>query len=185
MKYTALFAGLVFAVTPALADGMPNHSQMMQEMMHHGDSPNIEAGQAAFAAIGEIVALLENDPATNWSKVDIQALRDHLADMDMVTLHTQVAAEAIAGGALFTVRGGGGAGVAAQRMMLAHAPFLAAATGFTVETKATADGATWRIVSVNLADLARIRGLGFYGLLATGAHHQAHHLAIARGEMMH
>ena len=31
----------------------------------------------------------------------------------------------------------------------------------------------------------QIRALGFFGLLATGAHHQAHHLAIARGGGAH
>jgi hypothetical protein len=31
------------------------------------------------------------------------------------------------------------------------------------------------------ATVARIRGLGFAGLLTQGAHHQAHHLAMARG----
>jgi hypothetical protein len=30
--------------------------------------------------------------------------------------------------------------------------------------------------------VARIRGLGFIGLLVQGAHHQPHHLAMAKGE---
>ncbi len=30
--------------------------------------------------------------------------------------------------------------------------------------------------------IARIRGLGFIGLLTQGAHHQPHHLAMAKGE---
>ena len=45
-----------------------------------------EAGQGAFAAIQEIVAILEADPDTDWSKVDIDALRQHLVDMNAVTL---------------------------------------------------------------------------------------------------
>jgi hypothetical protein len=28
-----------------------------------------------------------------------------------------------------------------------------------------------------------IRGLGFMGIMVQGAHHQMHHLAIARGQM--
>jgi hypothetical protein len=31
---------------------------------------------------------------------------------------------------------------------------------------------------------ARIRGLGFIGLLVQGGHHQPHHLAMAKGEAM-
>ncbi len=42
---------------------------------------------AAFGAVQEIVEILEADPATDWSKVDIDALRQHLIDMDNVTLH--------------------------------------------------------------------------------------------------
>jgi predicted RNA binding protein YcfA (HicA-like mRNA interferase family) len=30
-----------------------------------------------------------------------------------------------------------------------------------------------------------IRGLGFIGILASGSHHQMHHLAVALGEMVH
>jgi hypothetical protein len=32
--------------------------------------------------------------------------------------------------------------------------------------------------------VARIRGLGFAGLITEGAHHQPHHLAIAKGEAL-
>jgi hypothetical protein len=32
--------------------------------------------------------------------------------------------------------------------------------------------------------VARVRGLGFVGLLALGAHHQPHHLVMAKGEEM-
>jgi hypothetical protein len=32
--------------------------------------------------------------------------------------------------------------------------------------------------------LARIRALGFAGLVTQGAHHQPHHLAMARGEAL-
>ena len=44
-------------------------------------------GQDAFGTIQEIVQMLEADPATDWSKVNIAALREHLIDMNEVTLH--------------------------------------------------------------------------------------------------
>lgn len=179
MKHLILLAGLIVAPAPVLAADTTHMSHAGQQ------SPNAEAGQSAFAAIAEIVALLESDPATDWSKVDVQALRDHLADMDRVTLNTRVEMEPAAGGAVIVVKGDGETALATQRMMLAHAPFLAAATGFTVKAQATADGATWRVVSARPADQARIRALGFYGLLAVGAHHQPHHLALARGAPVH
>ena len=43
-------------------------------------------GQEAFGTIQEIVRILESDPATDWSKVNIGALREHLIDMDEVTM---------------------------------------------------------------------------------------------------
>ena len=48
-------------------------------------------GQDAFGTIQEIVQMLEADPATDWSKVNIAALREHLIDMNEVTLHAAAA----------------------------------------------------------------------------------------------
>ena len=52
----------------------------------------MEGGQSAFAAIQEIVAQLMADPTTDWSRVDIEALRQHLIDMDNVTLTSSIRA---------------------------------------------------------------------------------------------
>jgi hypothetical protein len=38
-------------------------------------------GQVAFGAIPEVVRILEANPATEWSKVNISALQQHLIDM--------------------------------------------------------------------------------------------------------
>ena len=43
-------------------------------------------GQEAFGTIQEIVRMLEADPSTDWAKVNIAALREHLIDMNEVTL---------------------------------------------------------------------------------------------------
>jgi hypothetical protein len=53
-------------------------------MMHAGQ-PTMP-GQDAFRTIQEIVNILEADPKTDWSRVNIAALRDHLIDMNEVTL---------------------------------------------------------------------------------------------------
>jgi hypothetical protein len=34
------------------------------------------------------------------------------------------------------------------------------------------------------AAVAKLRGLGFIGLMVSGDHHPAHHLALARGDRM-
>ncbi len=70
-----------------------DHSQMnmakpaktmktMKTMKNIQETTPKEPGQGAFATIAEIVALLTSDPKTDWSKVDIAGLREHLIDMD-------------------------------------------------------------------------------------------------------
>lgn len=46
--------------------------------------------QSAFAALAEIVAILESDPHTDWSSVSIDTLRTHLVDMEQLTLSSVV-----------------------------------------------------------------------------------------------
>lgn len=71
--------------------GSGGHQGMMG--MHGGltQQPALP-GQDAFGAIQEIVQILQSDPTTDWSKVNISALRQHLIDMNEVTLRA-VAAE--------------------------------------------------------------------------------------------
>lgn len=144
-----------------------------------------QAGQGAFAAIVEIVALLEADPATDWGRVDIAALQAHLADMDAVVLRSRVSESAIDGGLEMTVTGDGPTAAAIQRMVTAHATELDALDDFVASAAEIPAGAILRVTSADPLVATRIRGLGFYGLLATGAHHQAHHLAVATGHHPH
>ena len=44
---------------------------------------------------------LMSDPTTDWSRVDIEALRQHLIGMDNVTLRARVHVEEVDGGARF------------------------------------------------------------------------------------
>jgi non-heme chloroperoxidase len=55
-------------------------------------------GQDAFGAIAEVVRILEADPATDWTKVDIERLRQHLIDMNEVVLRSEVKQTAVPGG---------------------------------------------------------------------------------------
>jgi hypothetical protein len=87
-----LRAAMVFAVvlSPAYADAQTRHHHHTEEIAKQTDVVPMQPGQGAFAAIQEIVEILEADPETDWSKVDIGALRQHLIDMDNVALHAQV-----------------------------------------------------------------------------------------------
>lgn len=148
----------------------------------HGDTtlPG-ETGQSAFAALAEIVSMLRDDPATDWSRVDIPALREHLVDMDLVSTDATVRTTPTETGATFHITGSGRTLTAIQTMALAHPPFAEAESGLTISAQATDDGAVWNVAG----NRDMILGLGFHGILTIGAHHQAHHLALATGGNPH
>ena len=47
------------------------------------------------------------------------------------------------------------------------------------------NGVELTVTVSNPADVQKIRALGFMGIMVQGGHHQMHHLATAKGEMMH
>jgi len=142
-------------------------------------------GQDAFGAIQEIVRALEADPKTNWSKVDLEALRQHLIDMDEVTLRAEAATKPITGGVEIAVTGSGRTLAAIQRMVTAHAQEINGRNGWNAKTDPLPNGVLLTVTSTNPDEALHIRGLGFIGILVTGSHHQPHHLAIAKGELTH
>jgi hypothetical protein len=151
-------------------------------MMPSGKTPATEPGQGAFAAIGEIVAALQADPNTDWSMVSIDTLREHLRDMNVVTIDAKVVTEDIDGGVRFTITGAPEVFPSIQRMALGHAAFMQGKNGWQYEAVKQENGAVMNIV-VPEADLAQLKGLGFFGMLASGMHHQPHHWAMASGQM--
>lgn len=186
----ALFACLLPAAAvaqsppPDAAAHQMTHDQMMMHMHHMGEPMPAQAGQDAFAAIQEIVVILEADPSTDWSKVNIDALRAHLVDMNNVVLAANVKSEEIEGGMRFTITGAGATAGSIRRMVLAHAGAMNGAEGWGFEAHEIADGAALT-VRPPPAEAAKLRGLGFFGLMTRGMHHQMHHLMIARGQNPH
>lgn len=151
----------------------------------HGGGAALQVGQAQFAAIAEITGMLRSDPDTDWGRVNIAALRAHLVDMDNVTSKATV--ETVVSGleVLFRVSGTAPIDRSIRNMVLAHGPMLQQATGWGVTTQKTAGGATMSVQANTLAEVAQIAGLGFFGVMTVGAHHQQHHLMIAKGHDPH
>jgi hypothetical protein len=168
------------------AHHMTHEQHMRMDEQAAGDSFATQSGQAAFAAIQEIVQILVADPKTDWSKVDIEALRQHLIDMNNVTLLANVKNEAIDGGMRFNVTGEGPVRESIRRMTLAHAAMMNenGLDGWKFEA-AEIDGGASMTVLAPAKDIDKLRGLGFLGVLTLGTHHQAHHLMIARGVNPH
>ena len=167
---------------------MPMHHPMGGMMGHHpGQQAAIptEPGQAAFGAIQEIVGKLQADPQTDWSKVDVDALRQHLIDMDEVTMRAAAQREPIENGLRIKVTGSDRTLEAIQRMVPEHARDIDGMNGWTVRTTALPNGVELTVTASNPADVQKIRALGFMGIMVQGGHHQMHHLAMAKGEPMH
>lgn len=140
-----------------------------------------ETGQSAFAALAEIVGILQADPETDWERVDIDGLRRHLVNMDLLTTDAVVTRMLRPEGARFEIWGTPRILEAIRAMVPAHAPFLEAETGWDVVTEDLNDG----VALIVDGNAAQIQGLGFFGLMAIGAHHQEHHLMLARGAAPH
>jgi hypothetical protein len=142
-------------------------------------------GQAAFGAIGEVVRMLKADPNTDWSRVNVEALRQHLIDMDEVTMHAVVAQRNVPGGLEMDVTGTGRTAEAIKRMAINHSRMLEQEGEYHAAAQEIANGARITVTALQSRDarmVAQIRGLGFAGLMTEGDHHAMHHLALARGD---
>ena len=168
---------------------MRQHQGMMPMGAHAGmhgalTTPTLP-GQDAFGAIQEVVRILDADPKTDWSKVDLEALRQHLIDMNEVTLKADAAPKQIDGGLEIAITGTGRTLVAIQRMIPAYAQNVNGLNGWTAKAASLPDGELLTVTATDSKEIQHIRGLGFIGLLVSGSMHQPHHLAMAKGEFDH
>jgi hypothetical protein len=164
---------------PLLAQDHGAHSQHVAS----GKMPGL-AGQDAYAAIAEVVRILDADSSTDWSRVDLERLRQHLLMMHEVTLNSTVRQENVPGGARMDVTGSGRTAGAIRQMLTAHAAELNAMPDLRAEAVEIAGGIRLTVTAREVSNerlVSRIRGLGFAGLLTFGDHHGPHHLALARG----
>lgn len=164
-----------------------SHAAAQHPEQERGETLLHASGNAAFAAIREVVEELESREETDWSRVDLEALRQHLRDMQRFTLEARVEErEPVEGGLRVVVRGEGpAASEAIRRALRAHAPMLEKETDWSVEVTPRGDRTTLVVTGSSASGEAKIRGLGYIGLMATGAHHQRHHWMIATGRSPH
>jgi hypothetical protein len=195
----AVVAHAVFAQHPPAAGSTPPHghgsmpghgadmhAQQMRPMHGMAGAPTMP-GHDAFGAIAEIVQILEADPATDWSKVDLERLRQHLIDMNEVVLRSAVKQTPVPGGLAMDITGSGRTEQAIRAMVVPHALELDRMADWSAKTDPVPGGVRLTVVAERADDaklIARIRGLGFAGLMTQGAHHQPHHLAMAKGEAL-
>jgi hypothetical protein len=160
---------------------------MTQGEMHNqkfGVSAPTMVGQDAFGTIQEIVRILESDSNTDWTKVDIGTLRQHLIDMNEVTLHAAAAQRTLGNGIEIIVTGEGQTLEAIKRMVPAHISELRE-IGWDARSDELPNGIKLTVLASEGLPLTKLKALGFVGIMVQGSHHQQHHLMMARGESPH
>jgi len=175
------------------AGGGMNHDQgggmgggiMMARMQQMDDQLRDTApgsGQSAFDLIKQVVNQLEADPKTNWEQINIAALGQHLTDMNQVMLYADIEMLPVAGGARYIVTGDDRTAEAIQRMVPTHAIEVQREIGWNTETETRQGGVDLTVRSDDVAQMAKIRGLGFLGFMVQGEHHEDHHLMMVGGK---
>lgn len=172
-----------FAPVPALSQERSGHTTHVEGAR---DTQVLrEPGQGAFAALSEVLARLEGDPDADWSSVTIGALRDHLVDMNRLVMATRAEETWLPNGLSIRITAEGEAMEALRRMVPAHAAELAGDTRWRISATDGAGEVRLVATSEDPRIVAKIRALGFYGLMASQDHHREHHWSIARGSGHH
>jgi len=176
--------------SPLLAQSTPlPHGHPMQGHQTTPAAPDGATlpGQDAFGAIAEVVRLLEADPETDWSAVDLERLRQHLIDMNEVVLRSAVKSRPVPRGLAMDITGAARTERAIRAMVVPHSAELDRMSPWTARAEPILGGLRLTVTARTADDtktVARIRGLGFAGLLAQGGHHGPHHLAMAKGQAL-
>jgi len=166
--------------------GGNGQGEMMQRMERMRAMLGIGQANAgspdAFTAIRNVVQQLEANPETDWSTINIDALRNHLIDMHELTINAAVTSSQVDGGATYQVTGAGRTLEAIRRMVPTHAAQIVSETGWATRTREIDGGVEVTVTAEAPEQVARIRALGFAGFMVSGEHHDAHHLAIVGGK---
>jgi len=193
-----LILAVVVMVTGAYASDENNQQEMQQNsvqihtksMNHTGKDTKIvltEAGNDAFGTIQEVIRKLKNNPDTDWSKVNIEALRAHLSDMQDMTFNIEVLSQKnIPNGVEATIKATTPRAYSAlKRVFIAHPIQLKMDTGWDMKVEERNKNFIIKTTTSKQNEINKIRGLGYIGLMAYGTHHQPHHWMMANGQNPH
>lgn len=156
-----------------------------QHQMHINSSPLSKAGNDIFGTIQEVIQKLDANPNTDWSQVDLEALRQHLLDMKAFTEEVKVISkDQIEKGVEVTVRPHSERAIQAlNKLSGMHPAMIKREKGWDMSMTQNGDNWTIKCTTDDESEVAKIRALGYIGLLAEGAHHQLHHWMTATGHM--
>ncbi len=199
MKLIKIFGGaqmqlnrkiIVFVIIAIVASS----SAISQTEYVHHQQTNIktnntvltEAGTDPFATIQELITVLEANPNTDWTKVNLEALRLHLVQMRDMTLNIDVMQHSIKNGFQAVVTPTTDRALKSlTNVLLAHPAQMRVETGWDMQVENNNGVFILNVTTKNAKQVAKLRGLGYIGVMAIGSHHQAHHWAIASGDNPH
>lgn len=176
-------AALMLVTSQVNAESVHMHSGNMGS----GHATLTEPGQDAFGTLQEVIRKLQADPNTDWSKVNLEALRQHLIDMDNFTMQVSVVSKRnIESGVELRVRPDNArARQSLEAGLSAHPGMLKQEIGWDMTVNKSGSDYVLKIISPDKKHADQIRGLGYIGIMALGNHHQAHHWAMAKGGNPH
>jgi len=169
------------------AENHTHHSNNNAGSMRIPSAQLSEAGNDAFGTIQEVILKLTANPDTDWEKVNIEALRLHLLDMNDMTLNIEVISQKqLPRGLQVIVKATTDrAALALKTVFKAHPAQLKRETGWIMNVEKKSDTYILTTTSNSSKDINKIRALGYIGLMAYGSHHQPHHWAMASGKNPH
>ena len=185
MRHKTIKQIKVYLLTIIVTIGITVTAVGQHNHVNKRSTPLTMPGNEVFGTIQEVVKKLEADPDTDWSKVNLEALRQHLLDMKAFTEEVEVLSnKPFENGVKIQVRPKSQrAGGALKRLFSMHPAMLKKEKGWIMETRKKSDRWTITFTTNEESDIGKIRGLGYIGLMAAGAHHQSHHWMIATGKM--
>src|SRR5690625_2345947 len=91
----SIFFFIFMGSSPALIwqEQKKQHGEKKTHHQHHSELPYTplkQTGSDVFDAMQEVIEHLKSDPDTDWSKVDLEGLRQHLIDMKAFTEEVEV-----------------------------------------------------------------------------------------------
>jgi hypothetical protein len=173
--------------TALIAETRLDSSPQSSKHSQFASSGLTESGTDLFATIQEVIRQLSADPDTDWSKVNLEALRDHLRDMFEFSYNVDVISQRpITHGVRILVKPvTTRAKQALEKVLSAHPAMLKMETGWDMQSSKVKDQYQITVTTTKPAEIDKIGGLGYIGLLAIGNHHQWHHWAMAKGQNPH
>jgi len=193
LKHCSLIISVLFTL-PALAETAKKMPLSPHDMRQHSEhqvrmqtGKLSEPGIDMFATIQEVIEKLNADPDTDWAKVNLEALRQHLRDMFEFSYNVDVLSQQpIEHGVKIRVKPvTTRAEQALDKVLSAHPAMLKMEMGWKMQATKADRTYQFTVTTLKADEVDKIRGLGYIGLLATGNHHQSHHWAMAKGQHPH